>query len=100
MDNNVRKTKVYSEEFKFEAIKLVELGSRSIAQIARELEVTPQTLHTWVRRSKLNENGQRRELRPDELEIKRLRKENEELRMEKEILKRFSAFWIKETGGK
>ena len=100
MESNEKRAKFYSEEFKAEAIKLVELGSRSITQIARELEVTPQTLHTWIRRSKVDANGKKRELNPNELEIKRLQKENEMLRMEKEILKRFSAFWIKETGGK
>jgi transposase-like protein len=44
-----RTRKVYSAEFKSKAVKLVKTGRKEVTQIARELEVSRQLLHSWVR---------------------------------------------------
>jgi len=84
----------YSDEFKDDAVRLVRSTSRPLHQVAREIQVAESTLRAWVKA-----RGPSQAPRPGSLEEenKALRKENAELRMEKEILKRFSAFWVKET---
>ena len=84
----------FTREFKDDAVKLVLTSSRPLTEIARELEVSESALRSWVMQSKPKSQVDG----PISLEgeIKRLRKENAELKMEKEILKRFSAFWVKE----
>lgn len=72
---------------------------RTVTEIAREPGVSPEGLRGWVNRDKAD----RGEGRPGELtstereELKRLRKENAELRMEKEILRKAAAYFEKET---
>ncbi len=82
----------FDSDFKSDAVKLVEIGNRSIKQVANELGISEATLNNWVynaRRAKKTNAGEGSDVAD---EIDRLRKENEQLRMEKEILKRFSAF--------
>jgi transposase len=85
----------YSEEFKADAVALVRKSGRPVAQVAKELGVDDSTLSYWVRNSdaRLDDAG-KAELE----EQRRLRKRVKELEEEIEILKRFTAYWVKETG--
>jgi transposase len=88
----------FEREFKNDAVRLVELSNRSVKQVAKELDISEATLSNWVYESRKAKRGASG-AGPDLVdENRQLRKENERLRMEKEILKRFSAFWVKETG--
>ena len=90
---------LYSQEFQRDAIEMVQASGRPVAQIADELGVNRATLRGWVRRaqkqSALAEAGVGR----DELdELARLRKENAELKLEREILRKAAAYFAKEMG--
>lgn len=83
----------FTPEFKKEAVFLVTEQDYTIARAAASLGISDQTLHTWVT---LARNQSDAVLSDDErAELKRLRKENKELRLEKEILKKASAFFAK-----
>jgi transposase len=83
--------KVYSKEFKEEAVRLVETSGKSITQIARELGISDSTIHNW--RKELAEHG--KEAFPVkghqttlEEENRRLKKELERVQQERDILKK------------
>ncbi len=85
----------HSEEFKADAVALVWKSGRPVAQVAKELGVDDSTLSYWVR----NADAQLEDAEKAELEERRrLRKRIKELEEEIEILKRFTAYWVKETG--
>ena len=86
----------YPEEFRREAVRLVLTTDKSAAQVARDLGISDKTLRNWVRVEK--EKARPGALSEDErLELKRLRKENSELKTEREILRRAAAYFAKET---
>ncbi|WP_440864185.1 transposase [Symbiopectobacterium purcellii] len=83
----------FTPEFKKEAVALVTKQCYTIARAAASLGISNKTLHTWVSLARKQSNGV---LSDDErAELKRLQKENKELRTEKEILKKASAFFSK-----
>ncbi len=83
----------YSREFKVDAVRLVSSGV-SVRQAARDLGVSEVTLRGWVKRAQsANTPGQ--ELTEAE-ELRQLRAENKRLRMEREILKKATAFFAKD----
>jgi len=85
----------YTEDFKREAVALVTEQGYSIAEAARSLDVGANMLGRWKREFEAQASGEG--LTQDEREeLKRLRRENRELRMEKEILKKASAYLAKE----
>jgi transposase len=99
----------FTKEFRSDALKLIERGDRSIAQIARDLGINHWTLRNWcksdpvLRKAKAaaatppaNESTEQRVARL-ERENERLRKENESLRTDREILKKAAAFFAKES---
>jgi transposase len=93
------KRKRYTEEFKREAVRLVETrGERTIADVAQSLAVAENLLHTWKRAyaDTAAEVRQERGETPEE-ELKRLRREVFQLRRDKEILKKAAAFFAKEN---
>lgn len=84
----------FSDEFKAEAVKLVKQSNRSMADLAMELGINAKSIGEWVKRAE--ENGQAID-EDERAELRRLRKENSELRMEREILKKATAFFAKEN---
>ena len=90
-----RTHKQYTKEFREEAVALVLEQGYSVADAAKSLGIGTSLLYKW--KDKLEAQQQGVALIEDEREeLKRLRKENKELRMEKEILKKASAFFAKE----
>ena len=98
-----RKPKVYSEDFRREAVRLTESGAKSLTQIARELGIHLETLRGWRRRygkaaAPEAENGAVPAVVPSlEEENRRLRRENARLLEEREILKKATAFFAKDA---
>ncbi len=97
-----RKTKQYTAEFRDEIVQLVLKGSKTAAQVARELDVPSGTIAVWLRRARTARGeaptvvGTEALSDDERSELKRLRKENEQLKMEREILKKAAAFFAKE----
>ena len=90
-----RSYKQYTKEFKEEAVLLVLEQGYSVPKAAESLGVSPNLLYKWKEAYEQKQSG--KSLSEDEKsELKRLRKEVKELRMEKEILKKASAFFAKE----
>ena len=91
----------FSPEFKAEAVRLVveAQGKRSLQSIADELGVFQSSLTSWVRQSKKTKTApSQTQLSVEErAELKELRREVQTLRMEREILKKATAFFAKEN---
>jgi transposase len=93
--NQKKVYKSYPKEFKEEAIALVTEQGYSVAEAAESLGIRANQLYDW--KAKIESAKQGGALSVDERsELKRLRKENKTLRIEKEILKKASAFFAKE----
>lgn len=93
--NEKRVYKRYPPSFKEEAVALVTDQGYSVAEAAKSLGIRANQLYDW--KAKQEAKGSGETLLPDEREeLKRLRKEVKNLRMEKEILKKASAFFAKE----
>ena len=91
----------FTPEFKDEAVKLVIDTSRPIAEVAREISVHEGTLGNWVNADKRRRGDGDGALGEDErAELARLRKENAELAMERDVLKRSVALWVKDAMGR
>src|SRR5688572_11501221 len=94
-----KKPRQFTPEFRTEAIRQVNLGDRSLAQVARDLGLKMQTLHGWVRQAEIDAGkGEPEELTTTERqELKLLRREVATLREEREILKKATAFFAREN---
>jgi len=90
-----RAYKQYSKDFKEEAVALVREQGYSVPEAAKSLGIASNLLYRWKEQIESQQEG--KALAVDERdELKQLRKENKNLRMEKEILKKASAFFAKE----
>jgi transposase len=90
-----RRHVIYSPEFRAEAVRRVRNSDEPLKAIAADLGVAPVTLRTWVEASRPKPEVP---LTDDErTELRRLRKENRELKMEREILKKATAFFAKQS---
>lgn len=89
----------FSREYKLEAVKLVQDRGVTVAQAARDLDVHENVLRKWVKEFKSDPqqafpgHGQ---MKPEQLEIERLRREVIKLKAERDILKKAAAYFAKE----
>jgi transposase len=92
--------KTYSKEFKLDAIALVVDQKYSRTEAARNLGLSPQILGRWLKEAE-DDNGQafrgNGTLTPEQAEIRRLKEQVKRLEMEREILKKATVFFAKET---
>jgi transposase len=90
----------FSREYKIEAVKLVKERGVSVAQAARDLDVHENMLRKWVREfgadpvQSFTGNGQ---MKPEQLEIERLRREVAKLKAERDILKKAAAYFARDA---
>lgn len=89
----------YSEEFKREAVSLVEAQGYGVAEAARRLGIDRSMLDRWrrVRRQSVDAAARRSSEDERDAELRRLREEIRKLQMEKEILKKAAAFFASES---
>jgi len=87
--------RTYTPEFKAEAVRLVRTSSASLLSIARDLGVAPASLRAWSTAATAPSQPPLKE--GERLELQRLRREVRELRMEREILKKATAFFAKHS---
>lgn len=92
-----RARRMFTDEYKANAVALVESSGKSVGQVATDLDLTETALREWVKQARtagsagpLLSSGERDEL-------KRLREENRVLRMERDFLKKAAAFFAKES---
>ncbi len=88
----------YPPEFRRQMVELVRAGRRP-DELAREFEPSGQTIRNWVRQADLDEGRRDDGLTTEERqELRRLRRENRQLRTEREILAKAAAWFARETG--
>jgi transposase len=90
----------YGREFKLEAVKLVQERGVTVAQAARDLDIHANLLRNWVKAFAADPQqafpGQG-QMKPEQLEIERLRREVTKLKAERDILKKAAAYFAKES---
>ncbi len=99
MGTKKRKRRKFSAEFKAETVRLVRDSDKSVTAIARELDLTETALRRWVQQAEIDAGrGPTGALTTSEREeLAQLRRETKRLRMERDILKKATAFFAKES---
>jgi transposase len=95
-----RTRKSYTPEFKLQAVKMVLEQKLAVAEVARRLDVSPSLLHLWkkaVLKGGAHAFPGSGHLTPQEEEIKRLRAEVKRLEVERDILKKATAFFASQS---
>ena len=95
-----KEKKNYTPEFKMEAVRLVTEQGYKTTEAARNLGIHPGVLNRWKKQLTADEKNAfpgKGRLTPEKEELKRLRKENQRLKMERDILKKAAAFFAKES---
>lgn len=86
----------YPQEYREQILSLARIG-RSAEQLAAEFEPSEQTIRNWIRQERIDTGEQPGMTSDDKSELARLRRENAQLREEREILRKATAFFVRET---
>lgn len=93
--------KQYTKEFKLDAISLVVDQDFSIVEAASSLEINANMLRRWIKEYQADDNGQafrgNGKLTPEQEEVRQLRAQVKQLKLERQILKEATVFFAKET---
>ena len=94
-----KRRSAYPPEFRRQIVELVRSGRRNPEELSREFEPTAQAIRNWVAQADRDEGRRADGLTTAERqELGRLRRENRELRIEREILSKAAAWFARETG--
>jgi transposase len=88
----------FDREFKYETIRLMDEGNRSVRDIAKDLDIHPNVFHQWRRKYRADMEQAfpgKGHMKSSDEEIRRLQREKEELREEREILRKALAIFSK-----
>ena len=95
-----RNRRSFSPEFKLEAVRLVTDSGRPLSQVARELQLRPEQLRQWKKQAQASGQVARSQAALSaEEEVRRLRREVEVLRQERDFAKKAAAFFAKDLRG-
>jgi len=97
--NKRRERRSFSEEYKQQVLEMIRAGDQSVSQICRDLELTESSVRRWIKLDQ-ESNGpmtQNSLMETDQQELERLRTENKLLKTERDILKKATAFFAKES---
>ena len=98
MAKDRRQRRSFTDEFKAGAVRLVLDQGKTIAQVARDLDLTPSALGGWVEQARADRSKGKTGLTTEErAELVRLRKQVRVLEMERALLKKAAAFFAKEN---
>jgi transposase len=94
-----RQRRIFTTEYKAEVVELIRSSGKSIGRVCRELDLTETSVRKWVEQDEVDTGrAPGGALTSDEREeLRRLRRENTTLRMEREILKKATAFFARES---
>lgn len=90
----------YSLDFKKRAVAMVEENGLSITSAAKEMSIGASSLDKWVRKHRERSKDPHALSEPEMLELKRLRKENHTLRIERDLLKKVATYFAKDSDPK
>ena len=94
--NKRRERRKFSKEYKAEAVRMVSVGGKTATEVGSSLGVSAALIARWCRDAKAGAFGKEQATMMSEAErIRELEKENRELRMERDILKKATAFFAK-----
>ena len=94
-----RERRSFNDEYKQQVLELVRAGDKSVSQICRDLDLTESSVRKWIK-SDQTSNGimtQNSLSESDQQELERLRTENKRLKTERDILKKATAFFARES---
>jgi len=94
-----RKKRTFTSEFKADVVRLCLAGDRSITQVAKDLDLTESALRAWVARTKADANQSPTDVltSTERQELQQLRRDVKRLQMERDILKKAAAFFVREN---
>ncbi len=94
-----RERRAYSAEYKAEVVELIRKSGKSVGAVARELDLTETAVRRWVQQAEIDSGGGRAGAltTAEREEFAQLRKRVKTLEMEREILKKATAFFAKES---
>ena len=93
------KRKSYDKEFKLSAVKMIVEGAMSVSRVSKDLGVNENSLHKWKRdylEDQQNAFPGKGRMKPEEEELRKLKRELQIVKMERDILKKAIAFFAKE----
>jgi transposase len=92
-----RERRKFTPEYKAEVVALVHSSGKAVTRIAKELDLTPSAVSRWVEQAKQRSTPEGRATIDDAAELRRLRKELVQIKMERDFLKKAAAFFAREN---
>jgi transposase len=92
-----RPRRSFTPEFKAEIVELCQRGDRSVGQVAKDFDLIKTAVRQWIRQAEVDAGERDGLISSERQELQALRRENQRLRQDVDVLKRATAFFVRET---